>query len=187
MPQYTSPGMFEHRITDLIAPLVANFQRDGRTNAPDFIEVSSGTWDLARWATQDILAEKNTETGLTQDRVTWYRFRVGQLLERVREAFPNVKVKTWRTMHYPVNQAAETDYFMVRLHPLLTFASLLLIYFFVYFHLGQGLLASSCRNARTYGSFVFPQSYSSTRSSRSIATRFTYPRERRHCRRSSAS
>lgn len=114
MPQYQSPGMFEHRLSDIIQPLIANFRRDGRRSAPDFIELSSGTWDLARWAEQDIASEKNTETSLTQDRITWYRFRVGQMLERIRNAFPETGVKTWRTLHYPSDQVAEHDYFMVR-------------------------------------------------------------------------
>lgn len=42
MPQYQSPGMFEHRLSDIIEPLIANFRRDGRRSAPDFIEISSG-------------------------------------------------------------------------------------------------------------------------------------------------
>lgn len=121
MPQYAAPGMFEHRLSDVIQPLIANFRRDGRRTAPDFVEVSSGTWDLARWAEQDMEVAKDTEVGLTQDRVTWYRFRVGQMLEKVRSAFPNAASKTWRTLHYPADQAAEHDYFMVRL-PLSTCA-----------------------------------------------------------------
>lgn len=88
---------------------------DGRHAAPDFVEVSSGTWDLARWAEQDVAAQRDTSSGLAQDRVTWYRFRVGQILEKVRKAFPDAKAKTWRSLHYPLDQAAEQDYFMVRL------------------------------------------------------------------------
>lgn len=113
MPQYAAPGMFEHRLSDVIQPLINNLRAAGRTSAPDFVEVSSAMWDLARWAGQDIEQQQETETGLTLDRVTWYRFRVGQMLERVRKAFPDVKAKTWRTMHYPLDQDAEHDYFMV--------------------------------------------------------------------------
>lgn len=114
MPQYSAPGMLEHRLTDIVEPLVAAIRSDGRPNAPDFVEVTSGTWDLARWAEQDLATQQDTVAGLAQDRVTWYRFRVGQILEKVRKAFPNAKAKTWRTLHYPLDQVAEHDYFMVR-------------------------------------------------------------------------
>lgn len=113
MPQYTSPGMFEHRLTDIVDPLITAMRADGRRSAPDFVEVTSGVWDLARWAEQDLTGQQETTTGLAQDRVTWYRFRVGQVLEKVRKMFPEAKVKTWRTMHYPTDQVAEYDYFMV--------------------------------------------------------------------------
>lgn len=114
MPQYSAPGMLEHRLTDIVEPLVAAIRSDGRPSAPDFVEVTSGTWDLARWAEQDLATQQDTVSGLAQDRVTWYRFRVGQILEKVRKAFPNAKAKTWRTLHYPLDQVAEHDYFMVR-------------------------------------------------------------------------
>lgn len=117
MPQYTSPGMFEHRLADVVVPLMRNLRADGRRSAPDFVEVSSGTWDLARWAEQDTDEQRDTDGGLTQERVTWYRFRVGQLLETIRKSFPQAKTKTWRTLHYPQDQAAEQDYFMVRSLP----------------------------------------------------------------------
>lgn len=72
-------------------------------------------WDLARWAEQDVSAGRATTDELSKDRLTWYRFRVGQVMERVRTAFPRAKSYTWRTMHYPTDQVAEQDYFMVRL------------------------------------------------------------------------
>ena len=36
------------------------------------------------------------------------------MLDKVNKAFPDAKAKVWRTMHYPTDQAAEYDYFMVR-------------------------------------------------------------------------
>lgn len=113
MPQYESPGMFEHRLHDSIQPLVENIRADGRRTAPDYVEVSSGMWDLARWAEQDLAAGRSTTDELSKDRVTWYRFRVGQVMERVRSAFPQAKSHVWRTMHYPTDQVAEQDYFLV--------------------------------------------------------------------------
>jgi len=113
MPQYSSPGMFEHRLVDQITPLVAHIRADGRRSAPDYVEITSGTWDLARWAEQDVLAQRPTEQALSQDRLTWYRFRVGQMMDKVRYAFPEAKAKVWRSMHYPTDQVAEYDYFMV--------------------------------------------------------------------------
>ncbi|GAA5865733.1 hypothetical protein JCM8547_002760 [Rhodosporidiobolus lusitaniae] len=117
MPQYSAPGLFEHRLTDQITPLIANIRADGRPTAPDYVEVSSGTWDLARWAEQDIVAQKDTTEPLSQDRITWYRFRIGQVMDKVRTAFPNAKAKVWRTLHYPTDQVAEYDYFMDKINP----------------------------------------------------------------------
>ena len=158
MPQYQAPGMFEHRLSDVIQPLIANFRRDGRKSAPDYVEVTSGTWDLARWAEQDVESDKNTETGLTQDRVTWYRFRVGQMLEKIRTAFPNASTKTWRTLHYPSDQAAEHDYFMVRSSLLLTQLSLI-------FRAGQNRSSFSIASGRASTASIRAQQDLSTRSS----------------------
>ncbi|KAK4047261.1 hypothetical protein OIV83_005565 [Microbotryomycetes sp. JL201] len=112
MPQYTAPGHFEHRLTDIVQPMINAIRADGRPSAPDYVEVTSGAWDLARWAEQDVASGTAATSGLAQDRVTWYRFRVGQVLDKVRKAFPNAKARVWRTMHYPTDQLAEKDYFM---------------------------------------------------------------------------
>ncbi|GAA6022874.1 hypothetical protein JCM11491_007027 [Sporobolomyces phaffii] len=117
MPQYSSPGMFEHRLVDQITPLIAHVRADGRRSAPDYVEITSGTWDLARWAEQDVLAQRPTEQALSQDRLTWYRFRVGQMMDKVRTAFPEAKAKVWRSLHYPTDQVAEYDYFMDKINP----------------------------------------------------------------------
>ncbi|GAA5913638.1 uncharacterized protein JCM6883_004033 [Sporobolomyces salmoneus] len=117
MPQYASPGMFEHRLVDQITPLIKHIQADGRRSAPDYVEITSGTWDLARWAEQDVLAQRPTEQALSQDRLTWYRFRVGQMMDKVRNAFPEAKAKVWRSLHYPTDQVAEYDYFMDKINP----------------------------------------------------------------------
>ncbi|GAA5979680.1 hypothetical protein JCM5350_003810 [Sporobolomyces pararoseus] len=117
MPQYSSPGMFEHRLVDQITPLINHIRADGRRSAPDYVEITSGTWDLARWAEQDILAQRPTEQALSQDRLTWYRFRVGQMMDKVRNAFPEAKAKVWRSLHYPTDQVAEYDYFMDKINP----------------------------------------------------------------------
>ncbi|GAA5902560.1 hypothetical protein JCM6882_009317 [Rhodosporidiobolus microsporus] len=117
MPQYAAPGLFEHRLSDQVQPLLANIRADGRPSAPDYVEITSGMWDLARWAEQDVAAQKDTTEALTQDRLTWYRFRVGQMMDKVRVAFPNAKAKVWRTMPYAKDQVAEYDYFMDKINP----------------------------------------------------------------------
>ncbi|BGP40513.1 hypothetical protein JCM10450v2_004499 [Rhodotorula kratochvilovae] len=117
MPQYAAPGLLEHRLTDEIQPLLANIRADGRRFAPDYVEVSSGMWDLARWAEQDIAAGRNTTEPLSKERLTWYRFRAGQVMDRVRMAFPHAKSRVWRGMHYPTDQVAEHDYFMDKINP----------------------------------------------------------------------
>ncbi|GAA5999828.1 hypothetical protein JCM10207_005929 [Rhodosporidiobolus poonsookiae] len=117
MPQYAAPGLFEHRLMDQIQPLIANIRADGRASAPDYVEITSGTWDLARWAEQDLVAQKDTTEPLGQDRITWYRFRVGQMMDKIRTAFPDAKAKVWRTLHFPTDQVAEFDYFMDKINP----------------------------------------------------------------------
>jgi hypothetical protein len=88
--QYSSPGVLEQRITDIITPLVVNLRKHGRTSAPDFIEVATGTWDLAKFAKEDDLAERSTVEALTPERLAWYTSRVSQLLTAVEDAFPDV-------------------------------------------------------------------------------------------------
>lgn len=114
MPQYTSPGMFEQRLIEIVEPLIKNIRAD-RPTAPDLVEVTSGIWDLARWAEQDLDAQQSTEGPLSQDRVTWWRFRVGQVLDKVGKAFPKAGTLLWRTTYYPQDQVAEYAYFQVRL------------------------------------------------------------------------
>ncbi|BGP16670.1 hypothetical protein JCM10213_000414 [Rhodosporidiobolus nylandii] len=117
MPQYAAPGLLEHRLTDQIQPLINHIRADGRPSAPDYVEVSSGAWDLARWAEQDIAAGKDTNEPLDQERITWFRHRVGLTMDKVRAAFPNAKAKVWRTLHYPTDQVAERDYWMDKINP----------------------------------------------------------------------
>ncbi|GAA6050303.1 hypothetical protein JCM3770_002953 [Rhodotorula araucariae] len=117
MPQYAAPGLLDHRLTDEILPLIGQIRADGRRTAPDYVEVSSGMWDLARWAEQDIAAGRNPTEPLSKERLTWYRFRAGQVMDRVRAAFPHAKARVWRGMHYPTDQLAEYDYFMDKINP----------------------------------------------------------------------
>lgn len=93
-------------------PFIMKLQQAGRTTAPDLIEVSSGMYDLARWARQDIAGHKSTEEPLSDDRLKWYRARVNKLLDDVQKAFPDA-VKTWRATTQPEDQAQELDYFNV--------------------------------------------------------------------------
>ena len=111
LPHYSAPGPFEHRLADLVQPLVAQLRAQGRRSAPDFVELSSGAWDLARWAEQDLATGADPAAPLGADRVTWYRFRAGQAMDRVRAAFPEAKALTWRTQHYPLSDARERVYF----------------------------------------------------------------------------
>lgn len=90
-------------------------QQDGRTSAPDLIEVSSGMYDLARWAKQDIAAHKSTEEPLTDDRMKWYRGRMNGVMDAVQKSYPKA-VKTWRATTQPEDQAQELDYFNVSTH-----------------------------------------------------------------------
>ena len=114
---YNGPGLFEHRMTDHIMPLVNNLVASGRRTAPDLVEISSGAYDLMRWAKQDIESGSSTTEPVKGDRITWYRFRVGQIMDVVRKAFPAAKGRVWRSVHYPTDQAAELEYYQVRTSP----------------------------------------------------------------------
>ncbi|KAG0664654.1 hypothetical protein C6P46_001250 [Rhodotorula mucilaginosa] len=72
-PQYTAPEVLKRRIADVIKPLLSNIRADGRPNAPDYVEFAPGTWDLARWAEQDMAAQRNTNEPLSPDRLAWFR------------------------------------------------------------------------------------------------------------------
>jgi len=109
-------------------PFIMKLQQNGRTSTPDLIEVSSGMYDLARWAKQDIAAHKSTEEPLTDDRMKWYRGRMNRLMDAVQKSFPDA-VKTWRATTQPEDQAQELDYFNVSiLHTLAKLTHILIIY-----------------------------------------------------------
>lgn len=106
--------MLERRISDVIKPLLSNIRADGRPSAPDYIEFAPGTWDLARWAEQDLAAQRDTNEPLSPDRLAWFRNRLAATGNRLQAAFPTATTKIWRTMYFPVDQEAEIDYFLVR-------------------------------------------------------------------------
>ncbi|GAA5984110.1 hypothetical protein JCM10908_006054 [Rhodotorula pacifica] len=110
-PQYTAPGNLEHRIADVIRPLLANIRADGRPTAPDYIEFAPGTWDLARWAEQDVAAQRDSNEPLSPERLTWFRHRLTAVANRIQAAFPSAATKVYRTMYFPLDQDAEIDYF----------------------------------------------------------------------------
>ncbi|GAA5870798.1 hypothetical protein JCM3774_001680 [Rhodotorula dairenensis] len=116
-PQFTAPAELEQRISDVIKPLVSNIRRDGRPTAPDYIEFAPGAWDLARWAEQDTAAQQDSDSPLAPDRLAWFRHRLGATANRIQSAFPNARTKIWRTMYFPLDQDAETDYFFDKTSP----------------------------------------------------------------------
>lgn len=113
-PQYTAPEVLERRISDVIKPLLSNIRADGRPNAPDYVEFAPGTWDLARWAEQDVAAQRNTNEPLSPDRLAWFRNRLAATGNRLQAAFLTASTKIWRTMYFPFDHKAEIDYFLVR-------------------------------------------------------------------------
>ena len=113
-PQCTAPEMLERRISDVIKPLLSNIRADGRPSAPDYIEFAPGPWDLARWAEQDLAAQRDTNEPLSPDRLAWFRNRLAATGNRLQAAFPTATTKIWRTMYFPLDQEAEIDYVLVR-------------------------------------------------------------------------
>ncbi|BGP55846.1 hypothetical protein JCM8202_002655 [Rhodotorula sphaerocarpa] len=111
-PMYTAPGVFEHRISDVVRPLLANIRADGRPSAPDYIEFAPGTWDLARFAEQDAQTDGDANAPLSAERVAWFKHRLLATAERIQAAFPGAQTRIWRTLPYALDQSAEVDYFM---------------------------------------------------------------------------
>lgn len=110
---YSGPGLFEDRISSQVQPFVRSLQKLGRPTAPDFVEVSSGAFDLMKWAEEDVKVGRSTTDPVDQDRLNWYRSRMEQTLRTVRKSWPRAKGKMWRSIHFPQDQAAELQYFKV--------------------------------------------------------------------------
>jgi hypothetical protein len=111
---YTAPGLLEHRMTDVIKPFATALAKSLGQAGPDLVEFHSGSYDLARWARQDLEVGRSPEAPLADDRLAWYRFRVGKALSEVRRAFPHAQARVWRSIAFPVDQAAELNWFKVR-------------------------------------------------------------------------
>ena len=112
LDQFHSPGSIEERFHKQFAPFMSKLRADQRPTAPDLVEISSGMYDLARWAKQDISGHKNTEEVLSDDRLAWYESRINRFMDLTATAFPNA-IKVWRAVTIPEDQAAELDYFNV--------------------------------------------------------------------------
>lgn len=111
--QFRGTGSIEERLDSEILPLVKKIRSDGRQSAPDLVEIGSGMFDLARWARQDIEAQRSTEEPLTVERIGWYASRMNKFMDATAQAFPKA-TKLWRAVTMPDDQSAELDYFHVR-------------------------------------------------------------------------
>lgn len=109
LDQFHGPGSIEERFTERVQPYLKLLEQDGRQE-PDIVEISSGMYDLARWAQQDMSAQRSTEDPLTDDRISWYRARTKKFMDITTDTFPNA-MKMWRGSTLPEDQAAELDYF----------------------------------------------------------------------------
>ena len=114
LDQFHGPGSIEERFETQFGPFISKLRSDYRASAPDLIEISSGMFDLAKWAKEDIAGEQNTEDELSADRLAWYESRVSRFMEVTTASFP-AAIKVWRGVTHPEDQAAELDYFNVSL------------------------------------------------------------------------
>ncbi|CAD6565265.1 MAG: hypothetical protein CYPHOPRED_005355 [Cyphobasidiales sp. Tagirdzhanova-0007] len=110
LDQFHGPGSIEERFETQFGPFISKLRSDYRASAPDLIEISSGMFDLAKWAKEDIAGEQNTEDELSADRLAWYESRVSRFMEVTTASFP-AAIKVWRGVTHPEDQAAELDYF----------------------------------------------------------------------------
>ncbi|CED85030.1 PC-Esterase [Phaffia rhodozyma] len=119
--QFNPPGLFEDRVDAVFLPLVQSIDtlvpmakpHSGKNSrrSIDLIEVSSGMWDLARFASRDIVEGRSTITDFDRDQLLWFKSRIGRMIQKVVEAFPSSKV-VWRGIHYPSDKNAKIDWFM---------------------------------------------------------------------------
>ncbi|KAL7410015.1 hypothetical protein BDY24DRAFT_401115 [Mrakia frigida] len=118
--QYNPPGLFETRMKELILPLTKDLDLlvpkearsvEGKSRRVDLVEVSTGLWDLARFATIDVANKRSTITDLNAEQLHWFRGRIEKIVKSTVKAFPGVKV-VWRSMHYPSDKNAKLDWFM---------------------------------------------------------------------------
>ena len=78
---------------------------------PDLVQLSSGTFDLERFAREDVADGVDTWAALSPERLSWYRHRIGRAIAEVHHAFPRAKAMVWRSLHYPMEDWGERQWF----------------------------------------------------------------------------
>jgi hypothetical protein len=111
--QYHGPATIEERFSTHYRPFISKLQGDDRPTAPDLVEISSGMFDLARWAKQDETAGRSTKEDVNAKELEWYSKRVKAFMDTTATSWPQA-VKLWRAVTVPEDQASELDYFNVR-------------------------------------------------------------------------
>jgi len=112
---FIPPGTVENRIEHLLKPLIATTMSsigprgDGAiSDTPDLIFVNSAFWDMARWAGKDGFAGRDTEQGLSVDRLRWYQERVKGAMVAIKRALPQTGIR-WLTPHHPPGDGRESN------------------------------------------------------------------------------
>ncbi|KAK0547263.1 hypothetical protein OC846_003266 [Tilletia horrida] len=116
---YHSPGLFEHRVSDLVVPYLqetvksaASFNTHDlppprKTSTPDLTIVSSSFYDLALFALQDIGNHGSLTSDLTEARIREWRGRYVEMLAATNRVLGIHSGKkggrglTWRNLHFP--------------------------------------------------------------------------------------
>ena len=112
---YFPPGRFEHRMSDLLRPyldaLVSGARPAGvnlpppRARKPDLAVFSSSFWDLALWAQEDAKSSVSIETDLSSERVAWWRSRMEDMIDALREQLGVGSRIAWRSAHVPAESS----------------------------------------------------------------------------------
>lgn len=112
--QYSPPGRFEDRLTELLQPYLKAMATQSvqgvraRSSRPDLVVFSSSLWDLAAWAMDDDREHLDATGDLSQERLKWWRTRQVDMLEELRKQLgPNVPI-AWRSAHIPTTTSSDT-------------------------------------------------------------------------------
>lgn len=110
LPSFVAPSLFEDRVSDLFVPYVAAMSSalpqhrapslPPRRSRLDLIIYSSGFWDLAAWARDDIRAGSSATTDLSESRLLEWRARSVDMVVALSKAWPKTSL-AWRSSQIP--------------------------------------------------------------------------------------
>jgi hypothetical protein len=117
LPSFVAPSLFEDRVSDLFVPYISAMssslpQHRSPTLPPvrsrlDLVIFSSGFWDLAAWAREDIKAGSSATSDLSESRLLEWRARSVDMVAALAKAWPKTSL-AWRSSQIPSSSEPAT-------------------------------------------------------------------------------